>query len=265
MKRLAVFLIPLLAALPAAAQLYQPGEVLEYRVSYKAKLFPNTEVGSVEVATSCGTHDGRPVYRVDARGRTLTTYRWFFDLDDRYTVCVDTAAMRPIHFSSDIKEGDYTFWSRYDYDWDRYEAATTWQSRRNPEQSKRIALTDASLDAISLFFRMRSADPDSFRAGESEVLEMVLQDTVRRIRYRFEGREQKKIRNMGKYRTLRFACQLGTTENFSFTDGTEFTIWISDDENKIPLYLESPVRVGSVQAYISGYRGLRYPVSSLIR
>lgn len=112
---------------------------------------------------------------------------------------------------------------------------------------------------------MRSADPDSFRAGESEVLEMVLQDTVRRIRYRFEGREQKKIRNMGKYRTLRFACQLGTTENFSFTDGTEFTIWISDDENKIPLYLESPVRVGSVQAYISGYRGLRYPVSSLIR
>ena len=211
------------------------------------------------------THDGRPVYRVDARGRTLPTYRWFFDLDDRYTVCVDTAAMRPIHFSSDIKEGDYTFWSRYDYDWDRYEAATTWQSRRNPEQSKRIALTDASLDAISLFFRMRSADPDSFRAGESEVLEMVLQDTVRRIRYRFEGREQKKIRNMGKYRTLRFACQLGTTENFSFTDGTEFTIWISDDENKIPLYLESPVRVGSVQAYISGYRGLRYPVSSLIR
>ena len=34
---------------------------------------------------------------------------------------------------------------------------------------------------------------------------------------------------------------------------------------QFPLYLESPVRVGSVQAYISGYRGLRYPVSSLIR
>lgn len=35
-----------LAALPAGAQLYQPGEVLDYRASYKAKFFPNTEVGT---------------------------------------------------------------------------------------------------------------------------------------------------------------------------------------------------------------------------
>ena len=40
-----------LAALPAGAQLYQPGEVLDYRASYKAKFFPNTEVGSVRVTT----------------------------------------------------------------------------------------------------------------------------------------------------------------------------------------------------------------------
>lgn len=265
MKRLLFFLIPLLATLPAVAQLYHPGEVLEYRVSYKAKLFPNTEVGAVQVATTEEDFQGRPVYKVEAHGRTLPTYRWFFDLDDRYTVMADTATLRPVHFESNLKEGSYTFWCRYEYDWDNHEASTVWQSRQKPVQRKSLHLTDESLDAISLFFRMRSADPDAFQPGEISTLHMVLQDTVRPIRYRFEGREQKKIRNMGKYRTLRFACQLGTTENYSFTDGTEFTIWISDDENKIPLYLESPVKVGSVQAYISGYRGLKYPVSSLVK
>ena len=40
---------------------------------------------------------------------------------------------------------------------------------------------------------------------------------------------------------------------------------ISDDENKIPLYIESPVKIGSINAYISGYKGLKYPVSSLMK
>jgi len=50
-----------------------------------------------------------------------------------------------------------------------------------------------------------------------------------------------------------------------FTDGSEFFIWLSDDENKIPLHLESPIRVGSVNAYITGYKGLKYPLTSKIR
>ena len=30
-------------------------------------------------------------------------------------------------------------------------------------------------------------------------------------------------------------------------------------------YIESPVRVGSINAYISGYKGLKYPMTSLIK
>ena len=191
MKRF-LFTIFLLGALsPLAAQLYHPGEQLFYRVSYKAKMFPNTEVGTVEVKTSEDTADGKSYYKVEGAGRTLPTYRWFFNL--------------------------------------------------------------------------RSAQAENFRVGEPATLQMVLQDTIRHLHYRYLGRENKKIRNMGRFRTLKFECQLGTTEGYSFTDGTIFTIWISDDDNKIPLYIESPVKIGSINAYISGYKGLKYPVSSLMK
>ena len=47
MKRF-LFTIFLLGVLsPLAAQLYHPGEQLFYRVSYKAKMFPNTDRKSV--------------------------------------------------------------------------------------------------------------------------------------------------------------------------------------------------------------------------
>ena len=73
MKRLLPLLSLLLAAAPLRAQLYHPGEVLQYRVSYKAKMFPNTEVGAVEVTTTETTLDGNEYYLVQGVGRTLPT------------------------------------------------------------------------------------------------------------------------------------------------------------------------------------------------
>ncbi len=263
--RWAVSLLALIAAGPLFAQLYHPGEQLEYRVSYKAKMFPNTEVGTVEVTTRETTVNDTLRYEVTGTGRTLPTYRWFFNMLDVYTVHIDPTTLRPITFQSDLREGDYTFRSHYVYDWENNRISTRWRSRQNPEREKQMELTPESLDAISLFFRLRSAKAENFRAGETARLQMVLQDTIRHIHYRFIGREVKKIRNMGRFRSLRFECELGSSEGFSFTDGTIFTIWVSDDENKIPLYIESPVRIGSIQAYISGYKGLKYPLTSKIK
>lgn len=265
MKRLLFTILLLAAATPLAAQLYHPGEQLSYRVSYKAKMFPNTEVGAVEVTTVEESDGGQVRYKVEGVGRTLPTYRWFFNIEDLYRVWIDTCSLRPVRFESDIREGDYTFQSSYVYDWSDSTVSTRWRSRQRPFREKSMRLTEESMDPVALFFSLRSADASDFRVDEPATLEMVLQDTIRRLHYRFLGRENKKIRNMGKFRTLKFDCQLGTSEGFSFTDGTVFTIWISDDENKIPLYIESPVRIGSINAYICGYRDLKYPLSSLVK
>ena len=265
MKRLLFTILLFTAALPAAAQLYHPGEQLFYRVSYKAKMFPNTEVGAVEVKTSEVQLDDRKFYKVEGIGRTLPTYRWFFNLEDIYTVWISPETLRPVRFESDLKEGDYTFQSYYTYDWDNDQVHTRWRRRQRPFEEKTMPLTPESMDAIALFFTMRSANAEDFKPGEPATLQMVLQDTIRHLNYRYISRETKKIRDMGRFKTLKFECQLGTSEGFSFTDGTVFTLWISDDENKIPLYIESPVRVGSTNAYISGYKGLKYPMTSLIK
>ena len=118
MKRFLVILVALLSVLPLSAQLYNAGERLDYRVAYKAKLVPNTEMATVTVQTTLDTLKGQPVYRVMGLGKIMPEFRWFFYLEDRYDIFVDTLSLKTVRFESDIKEGDYTFRSHYDYDWD---------------------------------------------------------------------------------------------------------------------------------------------------
>ena len=35
-------------------------------------------------------------------------------------------------------------------------------------------------------------------------------------------------------------------------------IWVSDDKNKVPLLIESPISVGSIKAVLKSYSGLRH-------
>lgn len=260
-----ILIFALTVSITASAQLYQPGEVLSYRISYKAKLFPNTEVATVDVITSLDTLNGKPHYKVHGHGVTMPAYRWFFTVDDSYYIWADTTNNRTTRFASDIREGSYTFRSEYRYDRANGVVKTRWQKKQLPERTKTMQISERGMDPVSLYFNLRSEASDSFREGESRRLEMVLEDTVHYLEFRFIGREVKRIPKIGKFRTLKFKCQIGTSDGFSFTDGTEFTIWITDDRNKFPVYLESPIRIGSICGYISRTSGLKYPLESLIK
>ena len=260
-----IFALLLFAGATASAQVFQDGEVLYYRAAYRAKLIPNIEAGEVTVTTRTDTLNGKPMYRVTGNGRTLPFFRWFFDMDDTYNIWVDKHDLRTQRFESDLKEDDYTFRSQYRYDWKAMKVHTWSQRRQDPPRKKTMTLTPKSMDAVSLYFNLRSVDLESFREGEHRQLDMVLEDTIRHLRYRYIGREELYVPKMGKFDTMKFACTIGSSEEFSFTDGTEFFIWITNDENKIPVMLASPVRVGEIRAYIRRYEGLRYPLTSKLK
>lgn len=247
------------------AQRYFEGEKLYYRAAYRAKIIPNTEVGEVTVETKVENFEGKEVYRVRGNGRTLPFFRWFFDMNDTYNIWVDRATLKTQRFESDLKEDDYTFRSYYKYDWEKM-SVYTWSQRRKEEPRERtMTLTKSSMDAVSLYFSLRSVDLRSFREEERLSLDMVLEDTIRQLRYRYIARERVKVPKLGYFDTMKFACTIGSSEEFSFTDGSEFLIWITNDDNKIPVMLSSPVRVGEIRVYLNHYEGLHYPLISKIK
>ena len=47
-----------------------------------------------------------------------------------------------------------------------------------------------------------------------------------------------------------------------FEGGEKMTVWVTDDDNHIPVRIESPISVGKVKIDMMSYENLRYPLAS---
>ena len=77
-----------------------------------------------------------------------------------------------------------------------------------------------------------------------------------KFQMKFLGREQLSTR-FGTVSSLIFRpyVQSGRV----FREKESLTVWISDDENKIPLLIKAELAVGSLKASLIEYKGLRHP------
>jgi hypothetical protein len=73
---------------------------------------------------------------------------------------------------------------------------------------------------------------------------------------RYLGKEVIKTR-YGKYHSIKFRPLL--IKGTIFTGGEKMTVWVSDDQNHVPLRLESPITIGKIAVDLMGYQNLRHP------
>jgi hypothetical protein len=243
------------------------GEELLYNVSYRAALIPPINMMRVSMRTFDEYSGGVQQFHIVGNGRTTGATKGIFELNDTYHAWLDERTLLPLRTTSDISENNYRLLETYTYDWD---AMTVSNVRRNPRwEAPRYAtftLPDRDCgDALSLLYRMRAIDTSGFEPGDTRTLSLVLTENAKPITLRFIGREEVKIRRVGTFRALRFTCTMVTSDGSTYEDGMTLTAWVSDDANRIPLMIESPVRVGRVSVTIAeGFRTI-YPLASFVK
>lgn len=262
----------MVCTLPVRAQTtirapFGAGEELLYTVSYRAALIPPINMMKISLSTMDEDMDGVRHYHIVGSGRTTGAAKSIMDLNDTYHSWLDAATLLPTRMTSDIHENDYRYRATYNYDWGAMRVSNV---RRNPrwDEDRRdtIALPGTeSGDALSLFYRLRAIDPASLTPGGTIPLDLVLDRDAKPIVLRFIGREEIKLRKLGRFRALKFTCTMATSDGSTYEEGMTFTAWISDDANKIPLMIESPIRVGRVSVTLAeGFRVI-HPLTSFVR
>ncbi|MCC8089270.1 MAG: DUF3108 domain-containing protein [Rikenellaceae bacterium] len=239
---------------------FSSGEKLIYVVSYSIGV--KADLAEVVFEVKEVKMKGSDTYHINAVAQTYTSFNWFFILRNEYSSWLRKEDLKPVYAESNIREGSYRKSANMTYDWDKKIVNTWWKNLKiGTDNYRTLNLTDDSFDGLALFFNLRNTPLEEVKDGFSGYIELVLDDKVKRLEYKFLGREEKTISKVGKFNTLKFSCQLTTSVDESFEDGSEFYLWLSDDENKIPIYLESPIRIGSVKARIKKYSNLKHPIN----
>jgi hypothetical protein len=244
------------AQLPAA---FSAGEELYYRVSYRWGIV-RANAGAVSLTADTLTRNGQPLYHFVAIGRTTTRYDIVYRVRDRFESLARRVDLRPVQYLRDTDDGGFKVYNNNFFD-HRALRAVAWRRRDGVERVKdTIAIHACTYDAVSMFYNARSIDMDSLAKGERLGLSVYLDEKVYDLTVRYVGLEEVKLKRS------RYRCHRVVTEVIAgsvFDKDAEMTVWFTADDNRVPVLIEAPLRVGRVRAELTGAKGLRHELSAV--
>lgn len=260
MKRILLVLIFSLSALQMSAgtdfcgivnTTFVSGENITFRVFYSV-IGIYLEAGTASFSINKDRLNNRQVYHIVGLGNSNSKYDWIFKVRDRYESYIDTGTLRPYKFIRNVDEGGYKKNEYVDFDQEKNQAI----SRQGT-----FSVPPCVQDVLSAVYYARNIDYNKYKPGDKIPFSMFIDDEVYSLYIRYLGKETIKTR-YGKFRAIKFKPML--IKGTIFEGGEKMNVWVSDDQNKVPLRIESPITVGSVIVDMMGYKNLRYPLGSMV-
>jgi Protein of unknown function (DUF3108) len=235
---------------------FQHGEELTYKLYYNLN-FVWVPAGEVTFRVT----DDDSKFKIAAVGRSYASYDWFFKVRDNYYTDLDKTTMLPIRSVREIAEGGYRLYDAVTYDHKNKVAHYERGNAKDDIETKgKLNLAGSMHDIISAIYYTRTMDFATMSAGQTFPVKILLDENTYPLNVKYLGTEIKTIKDLGKYKTMKFSPQVvsGTV----FKEGSQMKVYATNDANKLPLLIESPVSVGSVKAVLKSYKGLKYEMTA---
>lgn len=235
------------ALAPKSNRAFRRGEWLKYRLHYGLLQAGEAVLEVQPKATELG---GRKVFHIVAKGYTTGTTDWFYKVRDRYETYLDEEALVPWYFVRRVDEGGFRF--SQDYVFDHY------SQQVNVGQNQLFKVPNGIQDMVSAFYSARVLDLSKAKEGQRFTLSCFMDKEVWPMQIRFIRREVIDT-DLGKVKALLF--QPLVQKGRVFKQDEDLSVWVSDDENHIPLRAEAKILIGSVKMDLTEYRNLANPLA----
>lgn len=233
---------------------FKAGEKVSFAVNYTAAGIINMPAGAGSFVTTLEKLNGKSVYHIVGEGHTLSSYEWAYKAKDVYESYIDAETLLPLKFIRNIDEGGYK----------KYQNVSFNRSLNTAIAKEGVfKITDCTHDVVSAVFWARNIDFGMLKPNFDKVpINVFLDNELYTMYVRYLGKETI-ITKYGKFKTIKIKPT--TIKGTIFKDDDKMTIWISDDANKVPVRIESPIIVGKVRIDMTDFQNLRNPMTALIK
>lgn len=229
---------------------YQSGEWFRFEMSYSGFL----KAGNATLTVRDYKFKGKEVYHVIGKGWTTGAIKWFFKVKDRYESFIDKTTGSPYKFIRDIDEGGHTKNIEIEFD---HTGNKAYVFNKKHNRRKVIKTKPNIQDMVSTYYYLRNnIDVQSLKVGDEVTVNMFFDEENYGFKLKYLGEELIKT-EFGKVNSLKFRPYVMAGRVFK--EEESLTLWVSNDQNKVPLRIKADLAVGSLRADLDAFKGLKYP------
>ena len=238
---------------------FEHGEMAKYTLYYK--------MGPMWIAAGTATFnvvERDDDFLLSAVGTTFPGYEWVFKVEDKFESHINKETLLPHTAIRDISEGNYRLWDKVDFDQENKKVEYHRGKTIDDTKMKAYDLEGCMHDVLSIIYYTRNIDFDKFESGDTFPVSIFLDKETYNLNVKYQGKEDNvRVKGLGRFNTIKFSPQV--IDGDIFDKDTQMEIFATDDNNKLPLMINSPLKVGSVRAVLTEYNGLKYDMTSQIK
>lgn len=236
---------------------FQAGEKLVFTAAYNMSGLM-TDLAQVTMETSEVKTSKNTLLRLKCTASTYSKWDSFFKIRDLYESYVNPYTLTPYLYKRDIKEGTYFKFVKYTFDHRAKNVATLITKKAKVggtyDQKKNIPLNPGTKDIVTTIYSIRNLDIHKAAIGDSDTFTILFDREETQIQVTLLAKETINTK-IGKKECYKLAIAIKNSDVLKGNNNN--LLWLTADENKIPVYAKFKIAVGSGELRIQSATGLK--------
>lgn len=251
------------AQCPIDIKQFQAGEQMTYDLYFKYGLIYK-KAGISTLRVTPVSYGGQSAYRASLTAKTDGVVRKLFSLDDTLS-SIMTTKLVPLEFIKKAHEGSEHTDEHTVYTYSGGKTNIHAKRIKNGEQrfDERMSSNSCVYDMISVVYYARTLDYSKMKKGDVESVEFMSGKKKALMVVEYDGLETIEANDDKKYSCIKLILSIANGNKLAFQDKKEsMRVYITNDDNRMPVRLDSKLKVGTTRAFLKSYKGNMYPVKT---
>lgn len=251
-----LFAVALLFSLSINAQnnSVAAGEKLTYTASYNMSGIL-TDIAEVTMETSNIKTSKATLLRLKCTAATYSKWDSFFKIRDLYESYVNPKTLTPYLYKRDINEGNYYKYVKYTFRHKTKTVKSVLKKKNNYIENKNITIHSGTKDIVSTLYKIRLLDFKNMSVGTKKSLIIIFDRKEIKGHITFLGKETISTA-IGEKPCYKLA--IGSSGSNVLKGKNSNFLWLTADDNKIPVYGKFKIPVGNGELKIKSATGLKH-------
>lgn len=248
------------AQCPVDNHFFRAGEELTYDLYFKYGLI-NTKAGKSTLITKSENYKGNEALKMTMTAQSIGIANKIFTLSDTIS-CYMTKDLIPLAYVKNAHEGDDFTKENVSYDYSSSSQITIKAKLIRNEKlrfDENITSDACIYDMMSIVYYARTLDYSAMKKNDKYSTLFLSDKNKVNMDIEYQGTESIGANNEKKYNCIKLVLKINDK---AFEDKKEaMTVYITNDNNRIPIRIDSKLKIGSTRVILKNFKGNIYPVN----